>query len=94
MKKIVTIIMAAALILSVGTTSAFAAGRNYVDANSDGVCDNYGTRGNGNGNGLGLGFVDEDGDGVCDNRGSGRGNGNGNGAGRGNGYGRQMGRNR
>ena len=33
----------AALVLTVGGTSAFAAGgRNYVDANGDGICDNRG----------------------------------------------------
>ena len=36
----------------------------YVDADGDGVCDNYGT-------GVGRAFVDADGDGVCDNYGAG-----------------------
>ena len=41
--------------------------RGYVDADGDGVCDNYGSGYCGNG----AGYVDADGDGVCDNRGSG-----------------------
>ena len=60
--------VSAALVLSLAVTGAFAAGngrgRNYVDANGDGVCDNYGT-------GRGQYFVDADGDGVCDNCGTG-----------------------
>lgn len=49
----------------------------FVDADADGVCDNFGThigRGQGangvlgRGNGAGQGFVDADGDGVCDSR--------------------------
>ena len=47
------------------TTTTYCNGANFVDADADGICDNYGTGG--------AGFVDEDGDGVCDNRGSGRG---------------------
>ncbi|WP_303249044.1 hypothetical protein [uncultured Slackia sp.] len=39
----------------------------FVDADADGVCDNFGTH-IGRGNGTGQGFVDADGDGVCDNR--------------------------
>ena len=39
-------ILAAAMVLAVGTTSAFAAGPGrglrYVDANGDGICDNAG----------------------------------------------------
>ncbi len=58
-------------------------GACYVDADGDGVCDNYAGRG-----GNGAGYVDADGDGVCDNYGTGVGNGvgNGNGAGNGGGY--------
>ncbi len=60
----------------------------YVDADGDGVCDNYAERGgNGYGNGNGGGYVDADGDGVCDNYGTGNGYGNGNGNGAGNGSG-------
>lgn len=55
--------------------------RGYVDADGDGVCDNYGSGYCGNG----AGYVDADGDGVCDNRGTG--NGIGNGAGVHHGYG-------
>ncbi|WP_125115251.1 hypothetical protein [Agathobaculum sp. Marseille-P7918] len=70
MKKMVMGTVSAALVLSLAVTGAFAAGngrgRNYVDANGDGVCDNYGT-------GRGQYFVDANGDGVCDNCGTGRG---------------------
>lgn len=53
----------------------------FVDADGDGVCDNYGTsRGNGNGYGDGTGT------GVCDGTGAGAGNGGQRGAGNGNGY--------
>lgn len=63
MKRVLTGVVATALVLSVGVTSAFAAGRgygrNYVDANKDGLCDNYV---------VGVcPFRDADGDGVCDN---------------------------
>ena len=58
----------------------------YVDADGDGICDNYGNgygcgngQGNGNGygpgNGNGAGYVDADNDGVCDNYGAGNGRG-------------------
>ena len=52
----------------------------YVDADGDGVCDNYGA-----GQGSRSGYVDADGDGICDNYGNGYGCGNG--QGNGNGYG-------
>ena len=66
----------------------------YVDADNDGVCDNYaaGTcAGQGNGRGQGAGYVDADGNGTCDNyeagtcpgNGAGHGHGQGAGAGRG-----------
>ena len=82
MKRVLVGIAAAALVLSVSVTGAFAAGwghgRNYTDANGDGVCDNYTGGGryfvdaNGDGvcdncTGCGRYFVDADGDGVCDN---------------------------
>lgn len=74
-------------------------GWNFVDADGDGVCDNWGS---GNqrlrtpGCGLGQGFIDADNDGVCDNwngqgagvqRGQGRGLGQGQGQGQGHGNG-------
>jgi len=34
---------------------------NFIDANKDGLCDNYQENGNG------RNFVDKDGDGICDN---------------------------
>lgn len=58
-----------------------ACGRAFVDADGDGVCDNYAA-----GNGCGRGYVDENGDGVCDNGGRG-GCGAGAGQGAGSGYG-------
>ena len=79
MKKIIAGILAAALVLSVGIVSAFAAGpdtgRNFVDADGDGVCDNCGTGMGRGAGGQGLGFVDADGDGICDNYGTGAGRG-------------------
>ena len=84
MKKMVMGTISAALVLSMAVTGAFAAGygkgrgRNFVDANGDGVCDNYGT---GTGCGRGQYFVDADGDGVCDNYGTGAGAGCGQGRG-------------
>lgn len=62
MKKILTCIAAMVLIISVSSLTVFAAGngrgRNYVDNNNDGVCDNYNAS---------CQFVDNDGDGICDN---------------------------
>lgn len=63
MKKLLIGAVVTALVLTVGFTTAFAAGgRNYVDANGDGICDNRGTN---------CRYVDADGDGVCDNWGTG-----------------------
>lgn len=82
MKRIPLSIASVALILSLGTVNALAAGhhgyqsyagsnangarnglgRNFVDENSDGVCDFYGS---------GRNFVDENDDGICDFYGSG-----------------------
>ena len=71
MKKIRIAAVAAAVVLALGVTTAFAAGgrhhmanysRYYVDANGDGICDNRGAC-----------YVDADGDGVCDNYGTGLG---------------------
>ncbi len=61
-------------------------GAAFVDADGDGICDNY-VDDNGDGindnrpmnrgahMGQGSGFVDANGDGICDHKGSGRGNG-------------------
>lgn len=58
MKKFLSVLIAAVLILSIGATSAFAASRaaeeNYADPGNDGVYDYNG-------------FIDADGDGICDN---------------------------
>ncbi len=79
MKKIITLGLTAAVILTVGTTTAFAAsptrGTNYTDSDNDGVCDNIATRGS---FGTYANFVDEDGDGICDNTGRAIGQGKGN----------------
>lgn len=58
-------------------------GRNFVDKNKDGICDNVGNR---NKNAKGRNFVDKNNDGICDNRGNGNcvGKGNGKGCGYGN----------
>lgn len=72
----------------------------FVDADADGVCDNFGTHAGcgqgangafGRGGGTGQGFVDADGDGVCDNRQNGAGCGYGDGCGDGTGFGRGCG---
>jgi hypothetical protein len=66
-------------------------GRNYVDKDNNGVCDNLGTK---SGSGRGANFVDKNGDGICDNRANagnkcrnGQGNQNRNGQGQGRGKG-------
>ena len=93
-RKIITAIVTAALVLSLGTGAMAASqghggggcqGRYFVDEDGNGVCDNLDT-GKGQG-GQGRFFVDEDGDGVCDNLGTGRGQGGqGQGLGRGSGF--------
>jgi hypothetical protein len=70
------------------TTASYCNGPGFVDADGDGVCDNYQAGvcpGGGceRGNGRGTGFVDEDGDGTCDYRGTACGGGCGRGYGRG-----------
>lgn len=73
MKKIVTGIMATALVVSIGTMGALAAGynfgrgRNYVDVNNDNLCDNYNSAVCATYNPDGKNYVDTNGDGVCDN---------------------------
>ncbi len=62
-KLIVGILIAALVATSIGVAVARYGSENgsrHVDADNDGVCDNFGER---------PGFVDENGDGVCDNRG-------------------------
>ena len=77
MKKILAGMLTAALVLTAGTVGVFAAESQargtYVDADGDGVCDNYGKYGCGarKGTGRGVNFVDADGDGICDNYASG-----------------------
>ncbi len=83
MRKALLGVMAAAVILSLGSTSAFAAGpgggRCFVDADGDRICENAGGR---------CAYVDADGDGICDNcqPGQGRGCGRGGQGGHGNGF--------
>ena len=61
MKKALLGVVAAAIILSLGSTGAFAAGpgggRCFADTDGDGICDNAGGR---------CAYVDADGDGICD----------------------------
>ena len=74
MKKLLTGIFTAAMVLSIGATGAFAAcmgqGRRYTDANAEGVCDNptYRTQST-----ACARFADSNGDGICDSCGSGYG---------------------
>ncbi len=72
MKKIISLGLTAALILSVGVATAFAAtpmrGANYADTDGNGVCDNNDIRDK---IGTYSNFVDEDGNGECDNIGTG-----------------------
>lgn len=75
-KKILLVVLAGVLTLTLGTATAFAASENFTDQN-DGVCDNYQSTtrpldGTGNQNGQCNGaqsgnFTDQNGDGVCDN---------------------------
>lgn len=67
MKRICTGILMTALLITAIGGAAFAAGgrgRNYVDVNYDGICDNMGTN-------CGSNYVDANGDGICDNSGTG-----------------------
>lgn len=61
MKKALLGVLSTVIILSVCATTAFAAGprfgRNFVDADGDGICDNAGS---------GCVYADADGDGLCD----------------------------
>jgi hypothetical protein len=50
---------------SAGRKAGQPTGRNYVDANHDGVCDNAGSR---QGRGGQRNFIDANHDGVCDNK--------------------------
>jgi len=87
MRKVLSGILAAVIVLSVCATTALAAGpgrgRYFVDADGDGICDNCGVyhRCGMAATSRGRNFVDADGDGVCDYyvTGQGRGNGRGNG---------------
>ena len=78
MKKTLGIVLSAVTVLSIGATSVFAAGsrngRNYTDADGDGVCDNRASASCVNSESCPTAnFVDEDNDGICDTRGTGRG---------------------
>lgn len=75
---------AAADAVSVGAEWQGYCGPNCIDADGDGVCDNWENGGCPNGAG---GYVDADGDGVCDNWSEGVCPGNGQGAGQGHGCG-------
>ncbi|MCI8622428.1 MAG: hypothetical protein HFG26_02045 [Provencibacterium sp.] len=62
MKRTLIGILAAATVLAIGVTSAFAAapvaGQNFTDADGDGICDYFGSA---------CDYADTDNDGVCDN---------------------------
>lgn len=64
-KKTALGILAASMVLSTGTATTFAArtdcGRYYVDANGDGICDNYDSSKHN------CRFTDKNKDGICDN---------------------------
>lgn len=64
-RRLMAGIMVLAMIAAIKPTIAFAAekirGSYFVDADNDGVCDNYAQGNESN-------FVDENGDGVCDNQ--------------------------
>ena len=85
--------------LSMCATTAFAVasgrGRNFLDTDGDGICDNTSNMciyadadGDGICDACGRNFIDADGDGVCDNYGTGQGGGYGRSChgGRGNGF--------
>lgn len=61
MKKLLTGVLAAIVLLSVGATGLFAAapgaGSSFIDADGDGFCDRAGSF---------CGYIDTDQDGVCD----------------------------
>lgn len=93
MKKFVAILTMALIFSMCGITIDAAGpmnGRNFTDANADGIYDNYGYGygcgqrpgcgyGRGQGFGCGYGYVDADADGICDNYGYGCGYGRGQG---------------
>lgn len=63
MKKLISMLIIVALVLTIGATQVFAAEtsrRNFVDQNQDGICDNQGQ--------CQRNFWDDDHNGVCDNR--------------------------
>lgn len=71
MKKVLLIIMAAVLLLSLTTVGVFAAKgefSSFTDADNDGICDNRETRPVQSTICTGEGFVDADDNGICDNR--------------------------
>ena len=69
MKRLIILFLAVLMVAGLATTAmarggGCGRGRNYVDADGNGVCDNCGT-------GTGRYYVDANGDGVCDNYGTG-----------------------
>ena len=64
MKKVLALILAAVLLLAIGTVGVFAARGNFTDENNDGICDNRPVQVSEN---KGTGYVDDNADGVCDN---------------------------
>lgn len=75
MKKMISVLLMAALASGICAATAVSASAattttttngvcQFVDKNGDGICDNKGKLGKGNGT---CAFVDKDGDGICDN---------------------------
>lgn len=99
MRKLLSAVLFAAIILSICAVTAFAAEpvrHRFADTDGDGICDNVSSCAYADGDGVcnaagNCAYIDADGDGVCDNYASGQvrgGHGSGHhGHGHGNGHG-------
>jgi len=67
---ILTVAMSSEMFAQNGKGSANAPRLSWVDANNDGICDNYTGTPKQNKGVVKANFVDADGDGVCDNQGT------------------------
>ena len=65
MKKLFTVLIAIVLLAAICTTAVAMGRRNFVDTDSNGICDNKDNTVCGNGYGN---YVDTDSNGICDNR--------------------------
>lgn len=72
---ILTVAMSSEMLAQNGKGSANAPRLSWVDANNDGICDNYTGTPKQNKGVVKANFVDADGDGVCDNQGTNSGRG-------------------